>query len=71
MDFKLIPTLVIVRRELSKAGHQYFTFLGEEGCEQSCTLFGLNKQDLIDHVKIVGAPTLNDRALEADGILSF
>lgn len=28
-----IPTLVIVRKELSKAGHQYFTFLGEEGCE--------------------------------------
>ncbi|MEM2991491.1 MAG: site-specific integrase, partial [Halobacteria archaeon] len=22
-----------VRKELSKAGHQYFTFLGEEGCE--------------------------------------
>ena len=31
--FEQIPTLVIVRRELSKAGHQYFTFLGEEGCE--------------------------------------
>ncbi len=24
--------MVIVRRELSKAGHQYFTFLSEEGC---------------------------------------
>lgn len=42
-----------------------------EVCEQSCTLFGLKKQDLIDQVKIVGAPTLNDRILEADGILSF
>jgi hypothetical protein len=31
--FSKIPTLVIVRRELSKAGHQYFTFLGEQGCE--------------------------------------
>jgi hypothetical protein len=25
--------MVVVRRELSKAGHQYFTFLSEEGCE--------------------------------------
>ena len=33
VGFKQIPTLVIVRRELSKAGHQYLTFLGEEGCE--------------------------------------
>jgi len=27
-----VPTMVIVRRELSKAGHQYFTFLSEEAC---------------------------------------
>jgi hypothetical protein len=27
------PALLTVRRELSKAGHQYFTFLSEEGCE--------------------------------------
>jgi len=33
VGFKQIPTLVIVRKELSKAGHQYLTFLGEEGCE--------------------------------------
>jgi len=31
--FEQTPTLVVVRRELSKAGHQYFTFLGEEGCD--------------------------------------
>ncbi|MEM1552813.1 MAG: site-specific integrase [Candidatus Bathyarchaeia archaeon] len=31
--FDKIPTMVIVRPELSKAGHQYFTFLSEEGCE--------------------------------------
>jgi hypothetical protein len=42
-----------------------------EACEQSCILSGLKKQDLIDNVKIVGASTLNDRILEADGILSF
>jgi len=33
VDFEETPALVIVRRELSKAGHQYFTFLSEEGCE--------------------------------------
>ena len=32
VDFKQIPAIVTVRRELSKAGHQYFTFLSEEGC---------------------------------------
>jgi hypothetical protein len=31
--FSNVPTLVIVRKDLSKAGHQYFTFLSEEGCE--------------------------------------
>lgn len=42
-----------------------------EACEQSCTLFKLTKADLVDEAKVVGAPTLNDRMLEADGILSF
>jgi hypothetical protein len=32
VTFSNIPTLVIVRKELSKAGHQYFTFLSQEGC---------------------------------------
>ena len=30
--FEKIPTLVVVRRELSKNGHSYFSFLGPEGC---------------------------------------
>jgi site-specific recombinase XerD len=33
VEVEKIPTLVVVRSELSKAGHQYFTFLSEEGCE--------------------------------------
>lgn len=33
INFKQIPTIVTVRRELSKTRHQYFTFLTEEGCE--------------------------------------
>jgi hypothetical protein len=32
MEFTRIPTLIRVRKPLSKAGHQYFTFLCEEGC---------------------------------------
>ena len=33
VDFEQIPAMVIVRKELSKVRHQYFTFLSEEGCE--------------------------------------
>ncbi|MCS7114175.1 MAG: site-specific integrase [Candidatus Bathyarchaeota archaeon] len=33
VEFEKIPTMIIVRPELSKAGHQYFTFLSEEGCQ--------------------------------------
>ncbi|MBI2185483.1 MAG: site-specific integrase [Thaumarchaeota archaeon] len=32
VQFKKIPTEVVVRKPLSKAKHQYFTFLSEEGC---------------------------------------
>jgi hypothetical protein len=33
VKFRTIPTLIIVRPELSKTRHQYLTFLGDEGCE--------------------------------------
>ncbi len=33
VDFERVPCLVVVRAELSKAGHRYFSFLGEEGCD--------------------------------------
>ncbi|MGA2682053.1 MAG: site-specific integrase [Candidatus Bathyarchaeia archaeon] len=33
VTFSKVPALVIVRQNISKAGHQYFTFLSEEGCE--------------------------------------
>ncbi len=32
VEFERVPAMVIVRRELSKARHRYFTFLSEEGC---------------------------------------
>jgi len=33
VSLSVIPPRIIVRSSLSKAGHQYFTFLSEEGCE--------------------------------------
>ena len=33
VTFTEIPTMIRVRENLSKAGHKYFTFLSEEGCE--------------------------------------
>jgi len=32
VEFDRVPTMVVVREELSKGGHRYFTFLAEEGC---------------------------------------
>ena len=33
VEFTKIPTIVMVRKTLSKARHQYFSFLPEEGCQ--------------------------------------
>lgn len=33
IEFTKIPTIIIIREELSKAKHQYFTFLAGEGCD--------------------------------------
>lgn len=33
VEFSRIPTMVVVRPQLSKARHRYFTFLPAEGCE--------------------------------------
>ena len=32
VEFGVVPAMVVVRPELSKAGHKYLTFLSEEGC---------------------------------------
>ncbi len=42
-----------------------------ELCEDSCLQRGLDLRDFIVDAKIVGASTLNDRILEADGVLSL
>jgi len=33
VEFEQIPTMIVVRRSISKTGNQFFTFLCEEGCE--------------------------------------
>ena len=40
-------------------------------CEQSCGLLGIPKGSFEEWAKIVGAATLNDLALDADGTLCF
>jgi len=40
-------------------------------CEQSTQLLNLNRGDFIPEAKIVGAATLNDLVLEADGTMWF
>jgi hypothetical protein len=33
IEFTEVPTMIVVKPELSKAGHKYITFLSEEGCD--------------------------------------
>ena len=40
-------------------------------CEQSCQLLGVERGDFIPEAKIVGAATLNDLVLDADGTMWF
>jgi predicted peroxiredoxin len=40
-------------------------------CDQSTQVLGIDRGGYIPGAKVVGAATLNDLALEADGILTF
>jgi predicted peroxiredoxin len=40
-------------------------------CEQSCQLLSLDRGDFIPEAKIVGAATLNDLVLDANGTMWF
>jgi predicted peroxiredoxin len=40
-------------------------------CDQSCKLINLNTGDFIPSAEVVGAATLNDLVLEADGTMWF
>jgi predicted peroxiredoxin len=59
------PTLRQVMDQAIKAGVKLVV------CEQSCMLLGVQRGEFIPEAKIVGAATLNDMALDADGVLCF
>jgi predicted peroxiredoxin len=40
-------------------------------CEQSTQLLNLKRGDFVEYAKIVGAATLNDLVLDADGVMWF
>ena len=40
-------------------------------CEQSCQLLGIDRGDFIPEAGVVGAATLNDLVLDADGTMWF
>ncbi len=59
------PTLKQAMDQALKAGVKM------EVCEQSCMLLGLGRGEFVGAAKIVGAATLNDRILGADGVVCF
>jgi predicted peroxiredoxin len=59
------PSLKEVMDQASKAGVKF------KVCEQSCSLLGIPRGDFVKEANIVGAATLNDLVLEADGVLCF
>jgi len=59
------PSLKEVMDQAIKAGVKIMV------CEQSCKLINLNSGDFIPLAEIVGAATLNDLVLEADGTMWF
>ncbi len=59
------PTLKEVMEQSVKAGVKLMV------CDQSCQLINLAKGDFVPPAEIVGAATLNDLVLEADGTMWF
>jgi predicted peroxiredoxin len=59
------PTLRQVMDQALKAGVRFMV------CEQSTQLLSMNRGDFIPEAKVVGAATLNDLVLDADGTMWF
>lgn len=57
------PTLRQVIDQAIKAGVKLVV------CEQSCMLLDIGRGEFIPEIKIVGAATLNDMALDADAVI--
>ncbi|WOF15639.1 sulfur reduction protein DsrE [Methanoplanus sp. FWC-SCC4] len=59
------PSLKDVIDQAKDAGITFYV------CEQSTQLLGLERGDFIEGIKIAGAATLNDLAIEADSVITF
>ncbi len=59
------PSLKEVMDQTIKAGVKLMV------CEQSCQLINLGRGEFVHDAEIVGAATLNDLVLEADGTMWF
>ncbi len=59
------PTLKEIMDQAASAGVKFMV------CEQSTQLLNLDRGDFIDEAKVVGAATLNDLVLDADGTMWF
>ncbi len=59
------PSLKDVMEQTIKAGVKLMV------CEQSCQLINLGRGEFVHAAEIVGAATLNDLVLEADGTMWF
>ncbi len=59
------PTVKEIMDQAIKAGVKLLV------CEQSTQLLGLDRGDFIPEAKVVGAATLNDLVLDADGTMWF
>ena len=59
------PSLKEVMDQAVKAGVRL------QVCEQSCQLLGVERGEFIEAAEVVGAATLNDLVLDADGTMWF
>ena len=59
------PTLKEIMDQAAAAGVKFLA------CEQSTQLLNLDRGDFIEEAKVVGAATLNDLVLDADGTMWF
>ena len=59
------PTLKEIMDQATAAGVEFLV------CEQSTQLLNLDRGDFVEGAKVVGAATLNDLVLDADGTMWF
>jgi len=59
------PTVKEIMDQAAESGVEFLV------CEKSTQLRGLDRGDFIEGVKVVGAATLNDLVLDADGTMWF